>query len=84
MHIFRKRGLPANPEFQAALIRLGFWVFASIYIALGEASGRYEVADVHYYILFSGYLIAFLGFLVSIYVRPVWEERRYLGNQEVC
>lgn len=79
MRMFRKNRLLVNPEFQAALIRLGFWVFASIYIALGEASGRYQVADIHYYVLFSGYLIAFLGFLVSIYVRPVWEERRYLG-----
>lgn len=79
MPMFRKRGLLANPEFQAALIRLGFWIFASVYIALGEASGRYQVADIHYAILFSGYLIAFLGFLASILMRPVWEERRYLG-----
>ncbi len=77
---FRQSGLLSNPEFQSALIRLGVWIFAALYIGLGASTGRYAVADEHYYFLFFAYLIAFVAFLISILKRPVWEERRYLST----
>jgi two-component system sensor histidine kinase RpfC len=77
---FRERALITNPEFQSAVIRMGVWMFAAAYIGLGASTGRYGVAKEHAYFLFFAYLIAFLGFLISILRRPVWEERRYLST----
>jgi two-component system sensor histidine kinase RpfC len=59
---------------------MGVWIFAVLYIGLGASTGRYDVAEEHYYFMFFAYLIAFMGFLVSILKRPVWEERRYLST----
>jgi two-component system sensor histidine kinase RpfC len=75
----REEDLLSNSEFQSALIRLGVWIFAAVYIGWGAYTGRYDVSDEHYYFLFTAYLVAFLGFLLSILRRPVWEERRYLS-----
>jgi two-component system sensor histidine kinase RpfC len=77
---FRERALITNPEFQSAVIRMGVWIFAVVYIGLGASTGRYGVAKEHYYFMFFAYLIAFIGFLISILRRPVWEERRYLST----
>jgi two-component system sensor histidine kinase RpfC len=77
---FREHDLLTNPEFQSAIIRMGVWIFAVLYIGLGISTGRYDVAKEHYTFLFFAYLIAFLIFLISILNRPVWEERRYLST----
>lgn len=66
-----------NPEFQSALVRLGIWLFAMIYIGLGTVSSYFAVELAQYYQLFMGFLILFLGIFFSILIRPVWEARRY-------
>jgi two-component system sensor histidine kinase RpfC len=74
-----KSDLRSNPEFQSALIRLTIWVFAAAYIGLGGATNYYQVDHAYYFWLFGAYLFIFLGILVSVLQRPVWEARRYFG-----
>lgn len=74
-----KSDLRNNPEFQSALIRLLIWLFAATYIGLGGATDYYEVDHVYYFWLFGTYLLIFLGLLVSVLLRSVWEARRYFG-----
>ncbi|WP_029132852.1 ATP-binding protein [Sedimenticola selenatireducens] len=68
-----------NPEFQSALVRLGIWLFAVVYIGFGAATNYYAVDLGDYALLFGGYLILFLSVLTSVFYRPVWEARRYLS-----
>lgn len=68
-----------NPEFQSALVRLGIWLFAVVYIGIGAATDYYAVDLRDYALLFGGYLILFLSVLMSVFYRPVWEARRYLS-----
>ncbi|MEA3274546.1 MAG: hypothetical protein U9Q81_04470 [Pseudomonadota bacterium] len=74
-----KPELRGNPEFQSALVRMGFWIFGVSYVGLGAVTGYYQV-DLDYYLaLFSAYLVFFLAMLVSVLQRPAWEARRYVG-----
>ncbi len=67
----------ADPEMQSAAVRLGIWLFAVIYVGL-TALYRHYAVDLHAYsILFSVYLILFVGITYSVYRRPNWQPRRY-------
>lgn len=79
MHILDKRAVYENPEFQSALVRLGVWGFAVIYVSAGALSERYSVDLSNFIGLFTLYLLFFLGLLVSVMIRPVWEERRFFS-----
>ncbi len=68
-----------NPEFQSAMVRLGIWGFAVIYVSAGALSDRYNVDMENFFVLFAVYLLCFLALLVSVMIRPVWEERRYVS-----
>lgn len=67
------------PELQAALIRLGIWIFAATYIGLGSNSGYYAVNNEHYVQFFGAFFIVFVGILISILRRPIWIARRYFS-----
>lgn len=71
--------LLGNPEFQSALVRLGVWLFAVLYIGFGALTGYYVVDYGHYLLLFGGFLVLFLSLLLSIPYRPVWVARRYFS-----
>ena len=79
MYIFKKRAIYANPEFQSAMVRLGVWVFAVVYVFAGAVSERYQVNMPSFIALFAVYLLFFSGLLISVLMRPVWEERRYFS-----
>ncbi len=76
---FIKTNLYTNPEFQSALVRLGVWVFAVVYVATGLLSERYDVNVTDFIVLFAVYLLFFFSLLVSVLIRPVWEARRYFS-----
>lgn len=67
-----------NPEFQSALVRLGLWFFGVFYIGLGAWTEYYAVDLSLYYLLFSIYLMFFVGVLISVYHWPVMPIRPYL------
>jgi len=68
-----------NPEFQSAMARLGAWLFSVIYVSIAVQSGRYDVDILSFVMLFAAYLLSFLAILVSVLMRPTWEERRYVS-----
>jgi two-component system, sensor histidine kinase RpfC len=79
MGMLNTTALYKNPEFQSAMVRLGVWLFSVIYVFVGALSERYDVDSSNFFILFSVYLIFFIALLVSVLIRPVWEERRYVS-----
>ncbi len=79
MFAFKKREIYLNPEFQSALVRLGVWVFALVYVSAGALSEHYSVDIANSTGLFAIYLMFFLGILVSVLMRPMWEGRRYFS-----
>jgi len=72
--------LRANPEFQSALVRMGFWGFSVCYIGIGALIGAYDVPVDHYFKLFAGYLVLNTAILVSVLLRAEWNARRYLAQ----
>ncbi len=68
--------LHENPEFQSAMVRLGVWGFAVIYVSAGALSERYNVDMDRFIVLFALYLLFFIGLLISVLIRSQWEERR--------
>ncbi len=79
MHTFKLRAIYSNQEFQSAIVRLGIWVFAIVYVSAGVWSERYPVDITHFVVLFGVYLLLFFGILISVFVRPVWDGRRYFS-----
>ncbi len=79
MHAFKRREIYSNPEFQSAMVRLGVWVFAIVYISAVVWSERYSIDTKLFGALFALYLLFFSGILISVFVRPVWEGRRYFS-----
>ena len=77
MRMLNTTALYKNPEFQSAMVRLGVWVFSVIYVSVGALSQRYDVDTNYFFILFAVYLLFFIALLISVLIRPVWEERRY-------
>ena len=69
----------SNPEFQSAIVRLLIWLFLFVYIGLGAATEYYQVRMEQYYILFSTFLVIFIGLFISVLLRPVWLQRQYLA-----
>ncbi len=72
-----KKELLAVEEFQAALVRLGIWLFAAGYVGLSSMSEHYAVNLNYYAALFSTYLIIFIGIFISVLMRRTWPARRY-------
>jgi two-component system sensor histidine kinase RpfC len=68
-----------NPEFQSALVRLGIWGFAVIYVSAGALSNRYAVDINSFFYFFAVYLLFFISLFVSVLIRPEWEERQYIS-----
>ncbi len=68
-----------NPEFQSAVVRLGIWLFAVLYIGLGAITGYYQVDVPLYLALFVIYLIFNLVLLTSVIRRPIATFRSYLA-----
>lgn len=79
MRAFKRREIYSNPEFQSALVRLGIWAFAVVYVSVGALSERYAVDIQKFITLFAVYLLFFSGLMISVFMRPVWEERRYFS-----
>jgi len=79
MYAFKRRAIYSNPEYQSAMVRLGIWVFAVVYVFAGALSERYSVDMQKFTLLFAIYLLFFSGLLISVFIRPVWEERRYFS-----
>ncbi len=79
MRIPNTTALYENPEFQSAMVRLGVWGFAVIYVSAGALSDRYNVDMDRFFALFAAYLLCFIALIISVIIRPVWEERRYLS-----
>ncbi|MCP3669079.1 MAG: hypothetical protein GY814_01305 [Gammaproteobacteria bacterium] len=79
MHTFKQRAIYLNQEFQSAIVRLGIWAFAIVYVSAGLWSERYPVDITHFVVLFVVYLLLFFGILISIFIRPVWDDRRYFS-----
>ncbi|WP_295880655.1 ATP-binding protein [uncultured Thiohalocapsa sp.] len=69
--------LRANPEFQSAVVRLGIWAFALIYIGTAALLGIFSVDYPAFLSLFAVYLVFNLGILVSVLLRAEWETRRF-------
>ena len=69
----------SNPEFQSAIVRLLIWLFLLVYIGMGAATEYYQVRMEQYYILFSSFLVVFIGLFISILIRPVWKQRQYFA-----
>lgn len=59
------------------MVRLGIWFFAVAYVGLSSVSDYYAVDLDHYVILFSAYLVIFLGIVFSVMRRLEWSARRY-------
>jgi two-component system sensor histidine kinase RpfC len=74
-----RQDLLKNPEFQSALVRLGIWLFAAVYIGLGAWSSYYSVDLTAYYWLFCVFLAIFLSLLVSVLYVPESALRRYVS-----
>ncbi len=66
-----------NLEFQSAMVRLAIWCVAVIYVSAGVLSDRYDVDINSFFILFAAYLLFFISILISVVIRPVFEERVY-------
>jgi two-component system, sensor histidine kinase RpfC len=79
MFAFKSRAIYSNPEFQSAMVRLGIWVFAIIYVSAGAISGLYPLDLASFSALFALYLLFFSSLLISVFMRPVWEGRRYFS-----
>jgi two-component system sensor histidine kinase RpfC len=61
------------------MVRLGAWGFAVIYVSAGALSERYDVDIGSFSILFAIYFLCFLAIIVSVVIRPEWDERRYVS-----
>jgi two-component system sensor histidine kinase RpfC len=68
-----------NQEFQSAMVRLGIWGFAVVYVSAGALSERYHVDLGDFFFLFAVYLLSFIAILISVAIRPEWDERRYVS-----
>jgi two-component system sensor histidine kinase RpfC len=68
-----------NQEFQSAMVRLGIWGFAVIYVSAGALLNRYDLDVNAVFIFFAVYLLIFVAILVSVFIRPEWGERRYFS-----
>ncbi len=72
-----KPEIQAEPEFQSALVRLGIWLFAAVWVGLTAWTQHYPV-DLHAYgLLFGVYLVVFMVIVASVFRRPAWQARRY-------
>jgi len=69
----------SSPEFKSAMVRVGMWLFASVYIGVASYAGYYQGDTQPFYWLFSTYLVISLGFMISVLRRPFWPARIYLG-----
>ncbi len=79
MRALDRVGLYENQEFQSAMVRLGVWGFAVIYVSAGALSKRYDLDVSTIFIYFAVSLLFFLALLVSVFIRPEWSERRYFS-----
>jgi len=79
MFAFKNRAIYSNPEFQSAMVRLGIWVFAIIYMFAGAMSDHYPLHMESFATLFALYLLFFFGIMISVFMRPVWVARRYFS-----
>lgn len=68
-----------NPEFQSAMVRLGAWLFSVVYVSIAVQSDRYDVDIFSFIMLFAAYFLSFIAIIVSVLIRPTWEERRYFS-----
>ncbi|HEB96170.1 MAG TPA: hybrid sensor histidine kinase/response regulator [Sedimenticola thiotaurini] len=73
------RSLSGSPEFKSAIIRMGMWLFASLYFGVASYAGYYQGDSRGIFWLFGIYLGTSLGFLFSVIRRPYWPARIYLG-----
>ncbi len=71
--------LKGNSEFQSGVVRLVFWVSAAFYIGLAAWRGYYRIDLPYSIVLFSVYLLLFLGLMLSVLWRPYWPARRYFS-----
>lgn len=69
----------SSPEFKSAMVRMGMWLFASLYFGLASYAGFYQGGSPGIYWLFGVYLVVASGFLLSVLRRPYWPARIYLG-----
>ncbi len=79
MHVFKDRRIYASQEIQSALVRLGIWAFAVIYVSAGALSERYSVNISNSIWIFAVYLLFSLGFLLSVLLWPQRRERWYIS-----
>lgn len=78
MHMFSNRHKYANQEIQSALVRLGIWAFAVVYVAAGALWERYAVNISNSVWIFSIYLLFSICILLSVFVWPERRERWYI------
>ncbi len=79
MHVFKDRRIYASQEVQSALVRLGIWAFAAIYVSAGALSERYSVNISNSIWIFAIYLLFSLSFLLSVLLWPQRRERWYIS-----
>ncbi|MEJ2529236.1 MAG: HAMP domain-containing sensor histidine kinase, partial [Gammaproteobacteria bacterium] len=79
MHVFKDRRIYASQEVQSALVRLGIWAFAAIYVSAGALSERYSVNISNSIWIFAIYLLFSLGVLLSVLLWPQRRERWYIS-----
>lgn len=71
--------LRGNEEFQSALVRMGIWASALVYVGSATFTGYYDVDWTYFFPLFGASFVIFTGMLISVLVRPVWTARQYLA-----
>lgn len=79
MQALKDRFVYERQEVQSALVRLGIWFFAVVYVAAGALSERYSVNISDAVGIFSAYLLFSLGLLLSAFMWPAHKERWYIS-----
>lgn len=67
-----------NPEIAQTFVRLGIWLFASIYIGLGIKYGYFSAPAGDFVIFLAGFLLITVINVISILRYPDFHLRRYL------
>ena len=67
-----------DPEIAQTLVRLGIWLFASIYIGLGIQYGYFTAPAEDYIIFLGGFFAITIVNVISIIYYPGISSRRYL------
>jgi len=68
----------SNPEIAQTFVRLGIWMFASIYIGLGNMYGYFSAPSTEFLIFLGGFLLITIINTISIFLYPDFHLRRYL------